>query len=402
MKLDLSRDQLASFLKDYDQIKQFEQLFKVVQAIAPNVVEEVRIEAGSATASAESAHALITVLSQVLGVLAVAPVAENNNSIVTDYIDLRRAAPHISRIRRLAWNDTDQTADIGMEYDVVQQVGLEHFARVGNTTGSAIPKGTVAGFAGATSDALLVEPYLADGSMPSLYILGVMAHELPDSGEKGYCTAWGFVRDIDTSAFAAGDVLYADPTTPGALTNTKPTAPDNVIPVAACIVSDPLEGVIFVRPTIEQQKYYGEFTKTTNQTPAATNTEYLLTIDNAEIENGVTIGTPSSRIVVPESGLYKIDATLQITSNNNSSKNVWVWLKKNGATVSNSARIVSIEINNGYVPVTLMEVISLAANDYIELAFAASNTGITISTVAATAFAPAAPAVVLSVTQIQQ
>jgi hypothetical protein len=302
----------------------------------------------------------------------------------------------------LAWNPTDQTVNLEMDYGVTQQIGQEVYARVGNTTGVTIPNGTVVGFAGATANALLVAPYLADGSSPSLYILGVMTHDLPDSGEKGYCTTWGFVRDLDTSAFTVGDLLYASPSVAGALTNIKPTAPNNVIPIAACVISDATSGVIFVRPTITQMQYYGVFSKTTDQTPAAINTEYLLTFDSAQISNGVVIGGTTSQIIVPQSGLYKFDATVQITSGSSSAKNVWVWFKKNGTAIANSARLVTSNVNNGYVPIALSETVSLAANEYVEMAFAADSTNVTIDNVAATAFAPAAPAIVLAVSQIQQ
>lgn len=302
----------------------------------------------------------------------------------------------------MAWNSTDATLDLGMEYDVIQQIGQETYARVKNTTGVTIPNGTVVGFAGASPNSINVAPYLADGSSPTLYILGVMTHDLPDSGEKGYCCTWGFVRDVDTSAFSAGDILYASPTTAGAFTNVKPTAPNNVIPLAACVTSNATTGVIFVRPTIQQMQYYGEFTKTTDQTPAAIDTAYALTFDNTEISNGVTIGSPTSRIVVPESGLYRFDATIQLTSGNSSSKNVWVWMRKNGTDLTNSARLVTMDINNGYVPITVFETVSMAKNDYVQLMFAANDTAITVDTVASTAFAPGAPAVVLNVTQVQQ
>jgi hypothetical protein len=229
-----------------------------------------------------------------------------------------------------------------------------------------------------------------------------MTHDLPDSGEKGYCTAWGFVRDIDTSAFSVGDILYASPSTAGALTNVKPTAPNNVIPIAACIVSDATAGVIFVRPTIEQMKYYGVFAKTSDASPAVINTAYALTFDSTRISNGVVIGTPTSRIVVPTSGLYQFSCTIQLTSGSSSAKSIWVWFRKNGVDISNSARIVTSDLNNGYIPVSVNEPISLAANDYVELMYAADSTNVTVDNVAATAFAPAAPAVVLEVTQIQQ
>ena len=401
-RLNLTRDQLAAFLTDQQQIRQFELLFSVVDELQVITGTDFEYQADTAAATANEALAQISRLAAAVELLANGPAIQNNNSVVTDYIDLSESPAPTSKTRRLAWNTTDQTVNLGMDYGVTQQIGQETYARVGNTTGVTIPNGTVVGFAGSTSNALLVAPYLADGSQPTLYILGVMTHDLPDSGEKGYCTTWGFVRDLDTSAFSPGDLLYASPTIAGALTNTKPTAPDNVIPLAACVISNATTGVIFVRPTIQQMQYYGVFTKTTDQTPAVINTEYLLTFDNTQISNGVTIGGTTSQIIVPESGLYQFDATVQLTSGSSSSKNIWVWWKKNGTAIANSARIVTSDINNGYIPIALNETISLAANEYVELAFAADSTNVTVDSVAATAFAPAAPAVVLSVTQVQQ
>jgi hypothetical protein len=291
-----------------------------------------------------------------------------------------------------------------MEYDVVQQIGLETYARVANFTGVTIPNGTVVGFTGAVPDsALSVSPYLANGATNTLYVVGVMTHDLPDSGDKGYCTVWGFVRNVDTSGFTLGDILYASPTVAGGLTNVKPTAPNNVVPIAAVLQVGATDGVIFVRPTIEQQIYYGEFTKLDTQTPAAINTAYPLLLTNTEIANGVSLGSPLSEVVVAQAGLYNIAASVQITSTNSSQKSIWVWLRKNGTTdFPNSARVASITLNNGYLVVTLNEVNSLLAGDFIEVMYAADSTNVSIATVAATAFAPAAPAVILAVTQTEQ
>jgi hypothetical protein len=403
-KLGLTRDQLASFLSDHEQIKQFERLFGIVATeVAPNSVTETNILAGSADARAQQALEGLAALAAIVDVAATEPAAPNNNSVATDYVDFN-IAPHVGKIRRLAWNGTDQTLDLGMEYGVTQQIGLEQYARVANFTGSTIPNGTVVGFAGAVPDsALSVAPYLADGATPSLYVVGIMTHDLPDTGEKGYCTTFGFVREVNTSAFALGDILYASPTVAGGLTNAKPTAPDNVIPVAAVLKVGTTDGVIFVRPTIEQQKYYGEFTKTNSQTPAAANTAYALVFTNTEIANGVALGSPLSEVEVLQSGLYSISASVQITSTNSSQKSIWIWLRKNGTTdFPNSARIASSSLNNGYLVVALNEVASLASGDFIEVMFASDSTNVSISTVAATAFAPAAPAVILAITQTEQ
>ena len=65
-KLNLTRDQLATFLTDQQQIRQFELLFATVDTIAPDVVNEVSIAAGSAQATANEALAQIEALAQVV------------------------------------------------------------------------------------------------------------------------------------------------------------------------------------------------------------------------------------------------------------------------------------------------------------------------------------------------
>jgi len=75
-KLNLTRDQLATFLKNQEQIKQFENLFSTVDAIAPDVVSEINISVGTAQASANEALALISALTQALDLLALAPRSE--------------------------------------------------------------------------------------------------------------------------------------------------------------------------------------------------------------------------------------------------------------------------------------------------------------------------------------
>jgi hypothetical protein len=428
-KLNLTRDQLSLFLQNFEQIKQFERLFALADQISPSpdtpgtellagtgnatanealsqivsLAKDAAINSGNADQKAVQALDALNRISNSLELLSAAPVIENNNSTKTDYVDYDTNAPFINQIARTGWNSQDETLNLGMAYGVVQQIGQETYARVENNTGVTIPEGTVVGFAGVgTGGTLRVSPYLADGATSSLYMLGVMTHDLPDSQDKGYCTVWGSVRSLDTSGFSVGDILYASPTVAGGLTNVKPTAPDNVIPVAACLIVDVTDGVIFVRPTIEQMQYYGIFAKTADTTPVAANTAYPITFDTTRLSNGIVIGGTTSQIIVPESGLYQFNATLQFISNSAVDKNIWVWFRKNGTDIANSARLVTVSVNGAYTPISINEAVSLAASGYVELVYAASSTNVRIDAVASTAFAPSAPAVVLEVTQVQQ
>jgi hypothetical protein len=63
-RLNLTRDQLAAFLTDQQQIRQFELLFSTVDAISPDVVNDINIVAGTAQATANNALSQINVLEQ--------------------------------------------------------------------------------------------------------------------------------------------------------------------------------------------------------------------------------------------------------------------------------------------------------------------------------------------------
>jgi len=338
-------------------------------------------------------------------------VIPSPEKLITPEIDFTTGLPHTMQKARLAWNDMDETLNIGMDYGVVQQVGLETYARVQNSTGVTIPNGTVVGFSGVgANNTLNVTPYLANGATPTLYILGVMTHDLPDSGEVGYCSTWGHVRGLNTSAFSLGDILYASPTTAGAFTNVKPTAPNNVVPVAAVLKVGTTDGEIFVRPTIEQQKTYGVFSDSNTKTPAAIYTPYPITFDTTDFANGFTRGSPTSRIVSAQSGLYNFQFSAQFSSSSSSAKKIWLWPRVNGVDVPNSNSEVTIAANNAMLVASWNWALSLDNGDYVELVYAVDDTAVTMVHVAqqtgatgtATFARPSVPSIILTVTQVQQ
>ena len=72
-RLGLTRDQLASFLQDFEQIKQFENLFRTVDAISTVTIDEIGIAAGSAFATANEALSGIATLNDLVAPLVTAP-----------------------------------------------------------------------------------------------------------------------------------------------------------------------------------------------------------------------------------------------------------------------------------------------------------------------------------------
>ena len=304
----------------------------------------------------------------------------------------------------LCWDPYDQTLNLTHPGGVTQQIGQETYAYVRNGTANTIPNGTPVMFAGASEDGLsgarlLVSPIVADGSFPSLYGLGIATQDLT-SGQDGRVTVWGKVRDINTSVWNVGDILYADPFNAGQLTNVKPTAPNNVIPFAAVLKKDATSGEIFVRPTIEQRMYYGRFSRLTNQTAVSEDTATAVQFDTVEIANGITFnGGSNTEIQVTDSGFYQFDLSAQITASSNKGV-VYFWFRKNGTDVEHSTRSTTVT-NGDTFNVSTTIAISLDINDYVEVMWARSATGIFLDARTATAFAPSSASVMLNVTQVQ-
>jgi hypothetical protein len=145
---------------------------------------------------------------------------------------------------------------------------------------------------------------------------------------------------------------------------------------------------------------YAELLKTADQIPATINTATGITWDSIAIARNVSLGSPASRIIVSRAGTYKFDLSVQLSSTSASPKNIWLWFAINGTAVANSAVIETETANNGFASVSRAEFFALQAGDYVECVFATDDLDLFLNAEAATAFAPAAPAALLAVTQV--
>jgi hypothetical protein len=141
----------------------------------------------------------------------------------------------------------------------------------------------------------------------------------------------------------------------------------------------------------------GAFYDTTTQTAAATNTAYAITLDSTSLTQGVSIGTPTSRVYVDRTGSYNIQFSLQLVSTNAASKDVYIWADVNGTSVPESATKLTLSgSSNAYVAAWNF-VIRMSAGDYFRLMWSTSNTNVQITRIAASAPVPAIPSVILTV-----
>lgn len=143
---------------------------------------------------------------------------------------------------------------------------------------------------------------------------------------------------------------------------------------------------------------YGSFADTTIQTAAAINTAYAITFNTTELSQGVTRGTPTSRIYVDTLNTYNIQFSAQLDKTAGGVGLVWIWLRKNGVNVPDSTGQIRIQGNNAEVLAAWNYVIELNAGDYIELMWEVDDTSVILLAEAASAVHPSVPSVILTVT----
>ena len=153
----------------------------------------------------------------------------------------------------------------------------------------------------------------------------------------------------------------------------------------------------FRQSVLEDGNYSGGITS--DQTAAAINTAYALTY-TPSVQEGITNGTPASRIVFEEAGEYMVAFSAQIASTSSSTVNFWFWPRVNGTDVAGSTMKNALHQNGSVLVVSRSAIFTFAAGDYLEAMWAVDSTSGYLNASAATAFAPAAPASTISITRL--
>jgi len=156
----------------------------------------------------------------------------------------------------MRWNDSDGTVDLGLKGgNVTLQVGQEQVQRVVNKSGSNLLEANyqVVKVTSAQGQRLAVDLAQGDSDANSTDTIGIVTETI-NNNQEGFITTSGLVREINTTGslqgetWTDGDVIYLSPTTAGAITNIKPTAPNHTVTLGYVVYSHAVHGKIFVKP----------------------------------------------------------------------------------------------------------------------------------------------------------
>jgi hypothetical protein len=145
--------------------------------------------------------------------------------------------------------------------------------------------------------------------------------------------------------------------------------------------------------------YYGSFYDTATQTAAAINTPYAMRLDTTAESNQIAV-TNNSRITFKNRGTYNVQFSVQVDQSTVSNHFIFIWLRKNGTDVPNSAGKVSIRGQQSELVPAWNFVVSVLGGDYVQIMWAVSDTSVGLIAEPATAFCPAIPSVIVTAVSI--
>ena len=142
----------------------------------------------------------------------------------------------------------------------------------------------------------------------------------------------------------------------------------------------------------------GAFYSTITQSGSAAVSQSML-FNNTTISQGVTLNGGTTQLTVTNSGTYNIQFSAQLLADTGADT-IYIWLKKNGTNVDNTATKLVLANNEGNVAAWNF-VENAIANDYFELCWQSTSGDAVLLAEAASGNVPAIPSVIVTVTQVR-
>jgi len=183
------------------------------------------------------------------------------------------------------------------------------------------------------------------------------------------------------------------------LAQTTGVVPPAATESALAVIQSQLQALALAPPPKEYRTpRYGSFYDTTDQTAAVINTAYAMTFNTTDLSFGVTRGITTSRISVDRPNIYNIQFSAQLINTAGGAHRVWIWLRKNGTDVPDTATAVRLQGNNAETVAAWNFLLQMNAGDYFELMWEVDNLAVSLYADPATGVHPAIPSIILTVT----
>lgn len=152
--------------------------------------------------------------------------------------------------------------------------------------------------------------------------------------------------------------------------------------------------------------YWGSFWDTTNQGITSTTTAYVIGLNTTDPDSDGVAIVSGNRITPTTPANYNISVSVQVTNTDTQAHEAVFWFRKNGVDIADSASVVTVPGTHGGKNGHLIFYVDLAlhlnTNDYVQLAWHADSTQISLETIPAgvAPVHPVSPSVIVSVVQV--
>ena len=150
---------------------------------------------------------------------------------------------------------------------------------------------------------------------------------------------------------------------------------------------------------------YGSFYSTQTQTNVAS-TARSMSLNTTDISNGVSISGSTNPyntyIKVENAGVYDIQFSAQVDKTDSGTDEIWIWLRKNGSDVSDSATSIQLVGNGAHYVAAWNFFVNAAANDYFQLMWYSPDANVRLHAEAGFGVVPGIPSLIVTANRVDQ
>jgi hypothetical protein len=173
----------------------------------------------------------------------------------------------------------------------------------------------------------------------------------------------------------------------------------------ANILGNTTVGNLTVTGNIISNPIYGSFWSNATQTTANANVVQVFILNNTNGHNNVTLGNgaSNSRMIINDPGTYNLQFSVQINKTSTNLDSVYIWLRRNGQDIANTSCYFQVDRNTAMVQSWNYVVTTANVGDYVEIAFATTDTTISFPAIAeqSTPFVrPAIPSIITTIVPV--
>ena len=131
-----------------------------------------------------------------------------------------------------------------------------------------------------------------------------------------------------------------------------------------------------------------------------------MSLNMTDITNGVSISGSTNPfntyIKIENPGVYDIQFSAQVDKTDSGTDEIWIWLRKNGSNVADSATSIQLVGNGAHYVAAWNFFVNAATNDYFQLMWYSPDANVRLHAEAGFGVVPGIPSLIVTVNRVDQ